>query len=132
LTLGFPSLKEMVECELARRQDNEDLRPAFCFIVHDVPGGLADVDEAVKAIVEVAENDGNWAKVCVTRAIGEAVIDALQAAHPKRCVISHPIVSPGQSQEQLARLDIDYEPERIADAADRAAERISRMRENAK
>jgi hypothetical protein len=85
----------------------------------------------VAAIVAEAEIEDGRKIVCVTRAIQDAVLDALQAAYPKRMIIYRPIVEPGQSLRETTRPDIDLAPSRDGDAIDRAAERISQMREGA-
>jgi hypothetical protein len=47
----FPSLQELVQRELARRQESEDMFPALSFVVDD-EHSATDVETAVKAIVE--------------------------------------------------------------------------------
>jgi hypothetical protein len=129
-------LKEMVEREIGRRTDCEDMRPAFWFVTDEEhPRALADVTTAVAAIIERTDGDDQGELVYVTRAIERGVFDALHAAHPRRMIICNQIVSPGQSMRDLPRPDIELEPSRDHDAAgravDHAAKRIAQMREGA-
>jgi hypothetical protein len=122
-------LQEIIESELARRENREDMRPALWFVSCDEPGALMDVDEAVKVIVERADNDLSGKPVYVSRSIEKAVMDALHVGYPKRWSICNQVVSPGQPASLYARPDLELEPDRDADATERAAARIAEMRD---
>jgi hypothetical protein len=122
LTEGFPSLKELVERELARRANAEDMRAALTFIAHDTPNSLVSVDEAVKAI-EATDGDDSGKPIYVAKAIEVAVLDALQTLHPKRAIVCSSVVKHSRSLRDLARPDLELDATRDVDAAERAVER---------
>jgi hypothetical protein len=125
-------LRELIAAEIARRDNSEDMKPGFQFVVYDKhPGVVTDVNTAVQAIIEQANtNEGEL--TYVTRAIQDEVVETLERRFPRRWVLCYPIVTPGESQRERGRLVHDYDPARAAEAADRVAERIERMRTNAK
>jgi hypothetical protein len=78
----------MVARELARRQEGDGTWPTLCFIVDDkCPGALTNVEAAVKAIVEQAEQGNIAERVSITSNVHEAVLAALRAAYPRRFIL---------------------------------------------
>jgi hypothetical protein len=126
-------LRDLIANEIARRDNSVSMLLALCFVISNKPGAITDTATAVAAIIEHAE-ESKGDLVSVARAIGEQVADALERKFPKRTIISSPITSPGQSQRERGRLveQPELDPVRIAEAADRAAERMERMRTNAR
>jgi hypothetical protein len=120
-------LRQLIRDEIAKREDGTNMQPAFCFVVHDRPGALEDTPTAVAAIIEQTEKDDASPVVCVTRAIGEQVADALETKFPRRLIISHPIQAPGQSLRERGRLDERPEPAPSRDEGvlDRVRERVA-------
>ena len=133
-------LRGMIRNEIARRDESGAQWPAFSFVVDDKhPAALADVAAAVKAVVAGADDRaaGQGDRVRITSAIHEAVVGALRDAHPRRAIIARtiqesglrfaprPELAEGTGPSSVAeRID---EPDR-ADAAERAAARLARMR----
>lgn len=84
---GFPSLQELVQRELARRQDEGASYNPFRFVVKNGSKGVTNVEEAVAAIeaeLEARDKDIACASPVIALSIKDAVIAALQAEHPKR------------------------------------------------
>jgi alkanesulfonate monooxygenase SsuD/methylene tetrahydromethanopterin reductase-like flavin-dependent oxidoreductase (luciferase family) len=125
-------LRELIAAEIAKRDDSINMQPALVFVIHDKPGALTDAAAAIAAIVEHAERDDSSPMVCVARSIGDQVADALERKFPKRMIISQPVVGPNDAQRARGRLpiDTDLQPDRAAEAVDRAAERMERIRGN--
>jgi hypothetical protein len=127
-------LRELITAEIARRDNSVNMQPAFVFTIRDRPGAMTDVAAAVAAIVEQTDGDGNTPPVCVTRAIGEQVGDALDRKFPKRMIISHPITSPSDSMRERGKLvnepqvAVGRDADAAVRAADRAAARLAEMR----
>jgi hypothetical protein len=134
-------LQQMVAAEIARRQESENQKPAFWFVAHDQPGALTDIRQAVAAIVERTDGDDQGKPIYVAHSIEKAVMDALQAAHPKRYVMCNsvvdsarrhaPVPETSETAAPSAPIEIDRpgEPPRPdEDVASRAAERIARLR----
>jgi hypothetical protein len=125
------TLRELVTAEISRRDNSISMLPALVFEIHDKPGALTDVNTAVQAIVEAATVESS-PMVCVSRSIGDEVADALDRKFPKRMTISQPIVGPNDAQRARGQLPVNPEPQpdRNAEAVDRAAERMERIRGN--
>ena len=133
-------LRGMIRNELARRDESGAKWPAFSFVVDDKhPAALADVAAAVKAVVAGADDRaaGQGDRVRITSAVYEAVVDALRAHSPRRDIVVRTIEESGLRfaprpepaegagpSSPAAHID---EPDR-ADAAERAAARLARMR----
>jgi hypothetical protein len=131
--IGFPSLKELVEREIARRQEGDSTWPTLCFIVDDKnPSALTNVEAAVKAIVEQAEQGNITDRVHITSDVHEAVLAALRAVYPRRLILvrtfadspmryaEKPEVAEGSAPSVAARIDDD--------AAARARDRLAKLR----
>jgi hypothetical protein len=97
-------LRELITAEIARRDNSENMMPAFWFVVHDMPGALTDVDEAVAAIVKAADSEPYGAVMNVSPSIANAVMDALHRDHPRRMTIRQDVVRPGASQRKRGLL----------------------------
>jgi hypothetical protein len=125
-------LRELIAAEIAKRDNSINMQPALVFEIHDRPNALTDTATAVAAIVEHAERDDNSPMVCVAHAIGDQVTDALERKFPKRMIICQPIVGPNDAERARGRLPINPEvqPDRNAEAIDRAAERMEKIRGN--
>jgi hypothetical protein len=128
------TLRQLIAAEIAKRDNAEDMKPALHFVTYDKhPAAMTDAKAAVEAIIAEADSEHCRKIIYVTRAIQDEVMQMLERRFPKRLVICQPIVAPGQSLRETARpqTDLDLDPVRIADAADRAAERIARLRDAA-
>jgi len=127
---GFPSLQEMVQRELARRQEGDGQYPCLAFVVYDKRhGALTDVEAAVKAIVEQAEDGGD--RVYIASSIREAVVAALDAKFPKRRILIRTIVGSAMRDAPIPEAAEGAGPSSPAarlDAVERARERLAKLR----
>jgi hypothetical protein len=83
----MPNLQQLVQRELARRQDEGSSYNPFRFVVKNGPKGMTNVEEAVAAIEEELEaRDKNiaCASPVIALSIKDDVVAALHAKHPKR------------------------------------------------
>jgi hypothetical protein len=124
----MPGLREMIRREIARREEDGQQWPAFAFIVNDDAPNV-DIDATVETIVSLA-GDPAAERVYINRGQQGAVVSALEAKFPRRWIIMRTIVGSGTSRAE--RPDVRRE----GDAADaqlaRAAERISRLRDESR
>jgi hypothetical protein len=125
-----------------RDSENQRRKPAFYFVAHDALGSLMDVGEAVRAIEQNTANADSRELVYVSHSIREAMMGALEKAHPRRYVMCSsvvdskrrhaPVPEASESAAPSAAIEIGGPgvPSRLDehDAATRAAERIARMR----
>jgi hypothetical protein len=98
------TLRDLVECELAKREQADVNYVPFSVIVYDSPEALRDTATAVAAIEE--HHKTGRERVRIIPDITEAVYAALEANHPRlfkklgRCsVIARIIVGPGKRPE---------------------------------
>jgi hypothetical protein len=106
------NLKDLVRAEKARREEASTSRNPFCFTVYDAPDSLTDVAAAVAAIEDeraarsrpprAGEESGiRKGALRIAGSIKDAVVVALQTAHPKHFskpgigIISRIIVTSG-------------------------------------
>lgn len=153
---GFPSLQELVQRELARREEAGARYNPFTYVVRDWPGAISDIATAVAAIeAELEARDKGIA--CSRPVIGPSiqadVEAALHAKYPKRFtrsgvgIIVRTIVDSTMRHSEVPKVGIDAGPsspiarldddkaaaERArqqaeADATEKAARRIAAMR----
>jgi hypothetical protein len=153
---GFPSLQELVQRELGRRQDEGANYNPFRFVVKNSLKSLTNVGEVVAAVeAELEARDKSLAcsSPVIAPGIKDDVIAALHAKYPRRFtrpgvgIIVRTIVDStmrhaevpevgidGGPSSPIARLDDDKaaaeraRQQAEADAAEEAARRISAMR----
>jgi hypothetical protein len=128
------TIRSLIAAEIARRDNSIDMMPAFTFMINDRPGALTDTATAVTAIIEQTEKGDNSPMVCVARAIGNQVADALERKFPRRTIVSSPIVGPSDSMRERGKLcnEPQLEVGRDHDAVGRAADRLAEMRDGAR
>jgi hypothetical protein len=154
--IEYPSLKELVAREQARRAEANTVYMPFSFIVDDKgENAFKDVAEAVKAIEAErgtrANGSGSSQKVCIHSAINDAVCAALEAGHPRQFarlgggpnIIARVVVHPGAplpagpwrgtmadmpTTGRLVAPDTPAYDARDDDAVARAAHRIANLR----
>lgn len=141
---GFPSLQEMVQRELARREDAQSIFLPFSFIVRDEPAAITDVAAAVKAIEAQTEAVNCGERVTIASGIRNDVVAALKATHPRRfkklgnvSILARVIVKPSEAGDiphRPWRSDVDDDvteractrrlaiPRRMVDSAERAVD----------
>jgi hypothetical protein len=123
----MPGLAELVQRELARRQEGDGALPAFFYAVDDVADGMTNVTAAAKAIIADADAaDRRGRMITVVPAIADAVSRALRAAYPRRMIIAKPVVE--SPYHFSARPETERYHAEVDAAVARAAERVAKLR----
>jgi hypothetical protein len=121
----MPGLAELVQRELARREEGDGAHPVFVFTIDDAADAMTNVAEAAKAVI--ADADARQHEVTVTPAIADAVAKALRAAYPRRMIMLRTVVE--SSMRHAGRPETEgYHVETDA-AVKRAADRLAQLRE---
>jgi hypothetical protein len=84
----FPSLKQLVEAEIARRAEGNGSWPAFYYNVDRIGG----IDDTKAAVAEITANAGSGTAISVSNSIAAEVETALRVKFPRRLQIRRVVV----------------------------------------